>query len=493
MRRFRAGLSLLCALGWAGCAARVAPAGTGFQAAGSGLDRDGAVLAVVSGAELRAACDRAAAAWETALWERGQVDTATRGQALREVLQFRFWAQLIGLEHLRWAGYSAKRLPPPGRDGFHTELFLALPPDAPGLLNAFFAPTNTLRFRETLTALPRSTELALAADLRPGEILKALRHAGVWGERIVLELEAFWPLLEDTSGVWRLLQIRRPGRTDAEYVLELPDPNGKLGGLPAEFLRQVLPEAAELVKGDRRVTIYSSPAVKAYLRDPHTLKLGDNADFARWFSRMPETGFFWLYQGENFSAADLLGGVATVPTVPRPALLTAVRTPDGIRLAANSGSGLLELLLRRLLSAQLPEAEEEEETPPAPGPNQTENCACAAALRQLKERTQRSPVPGTPGLRACFGGAVPAETAAAIVYFGSSEKGDTPLAISAPGRHNNRFHVLFNDGTLKTYRLEKPDSCRRIVSFLQTEKRWEEKVWRQLMDLAARMDAGSVK
>ena len=64
-----------------------------------------------------------------------------------------------------------------------------------------------------------------------------------------------------------------------------------------------------------------------------------------------------------------------------------------------------------------------------------------------------------------------------------------PLAISAPGEHAEEFHVLFNNMEFQSFQLPRADSCRRIIGFLHTVKRYVESDLQQLMSLAQKFDA----
>ena len=111
---------------------------------------------------------------------------------------------------------------------------------------------------------------------------------------------------------------------------------------------------------------------------------------------------------------------------------------------------------------------------------------------EIKNLTNHSTRPGNAGLLECFQNKLPEsftrKNSCSIIYFGKNSNPDMPLAFSSPETHNNHFTVLFNNGKIEKYQLAKADSCRRIVSFLHTVKRYNENDLQKLMRLAAQFD-----
>lgn len=500
MGPLRTGFLTLTLLTLVGCASRP-DAGVAerdaFRTVARHLDRDGSEFAIYAGSGLKTALERPLAAWEKQLWANKDVHADDKADLQSLSARARLIVKLTGLDRLLGAGYSSRTLSatPPGRSFVHTELFLAIPPETPCLLNRFFAPDNSLDLRRELAELPRIASMAIIADLRPTALTEALKQAGSWGENLILTLDELWPSLEGSAGVWKLVTIPLPGGQEPEYLLQFPDSCNVFGKLPKEERDGVAGENGVVAVEHGQVTIWSSRRVREFLATPDLPKLSSDPEFEKWFEAMPEKGVFVLYQNSATSLADEVFDIRFSADSPRPALIAAARTDDGLRFAGNSACGLIELLFRWKLADTLAEAVlsevEKGETP-----EKTAVCDCEKALQQLRAQPRKSATPGMAGLAECFDGKLPPEwtkNASAPIYFGESARPDLPLAISAPARHDDRFHVLFNDGAIRTYELEKPGSCRRIVSFLQTERHWDENVWTELMRLAEKLDAESKK
>ena len=78
------------------------------------------------------------------------------------------------------------------------------------------------------------------------------------------------------------------------------------------------------------------------------------------------------------------------------------------------------------------------------------------------------------------------------VYFSgfqpTSAANRVPVVMDLPGNHKESFNVLYSDGSSRTVNLDRADSCRRMVSYLYTLDKYEEKIFRELMSQAARID-----
>ena len=81
-----------------------------------------------------------------------------------------------------------------------------------------------------------------------------------------------------------------------------------------------------------------------------------------------------------------------------------------------------------------------------------------------------------------------------IFYFGASgRQANLPLAISCHRKLVDSFCVLYADGKVRSYKLERAGSCRRIISFLYTVHRWEVKLFQHLIAQAQQLDEESAK
>ena len=76
---------------------------------------------------------------------------------------------------------------------------------------------------------------------------------------------------------------------------------------------------------------------------------------------------------------------------------------------------------------------------------------------------------------------------------GAKGEADLPLAIGIDAPEKNVFHVLYADGKIKKYNLERPGSCRRIISFLFTVHRWKPDLFQRLIEQAQILDGQSAR
>lgn len=76
------------------------------------------------------------------------------------------------------------------------------------------------------------------------------------------------------------------------------------------------------------------------------------------------------------------------------------------------------------------------------------------------------------------------------VYWGAWRSGHPklPLLIDRPENHGDRFHVLFNDGSVELLQLRNSRSFRRIAGFLHTGYSYSEDDFRELIRRAAELD-----
>ena len=81
-----------------------------------------------------------------------------------------------------------------------------------------------------------------------------------------------------------------------------------------------------------------------------------------------------------------------------------------------------------------------------------------------------------------------------VAFSGVSLKQkNMPLLLDAPKRHRSSFCVLYADGSVKSYKLEKPGSVRRMISFLYTVHRWEISIFQNLIKQAQTFDEAPAK
>lgn len=82
------------------------------------------------------------------------------------------------------------------------------------------------------------------------------------------------------------------------------------------------------------------------------------------------------------------------------------------------------------------------------------------------------------------------------VYIGGSDRntpGDFPLVFDWPLNHKNRFQILTVNGQVRTFEVERLNSCRKLASFLQSRFRYSEKDFQRLRAAADLLDAKFLK
>ena len=162
---------------------------SGFRSVAPHLDRDAAEFAVFSGAHANRVLSGVIAGFEADLWKNPGNPAAPQLQELAALLQM--FRKLSGADKMTGIGYSTKTLAPEhyGQVYMHTRIFAAFPPDAPGLLNNFFAGSNGLDPAGWLGNLPVETVFAATSTVTPDVLFRMLKNSGRWGEDLILELE----------------------------------------------------------------------------------------------------------------------------------------------------------------------------------------------------------------------------------------------------------------------------------------------------------------
>ncbi len=470
---------------------------TVFRRVAAHLDRDGSEYLILNGSAVGRAFESNLEKAETLLWQDKNIAAEKKNSIQKNITAFRMAAALAGIEQISGGGFSVKTLASPvlGRHFFHSKLFLALPPDAAGVLNSFFLPGEGFSCREVLADMPADISFFAAGEIVPEALLQALKFGGAWGENSALDLMEKFPLQEiigDLRGYWSWAVANDSA---GSFVLTFPDNGGRIKRMLQEESKGIFP-GAEIEFPGQAIRVYSSVDAKRYFSGK-TLKMRDRRDFGTLLAALPEKGFFCCYQGENFSfEKDFL--LLPPPASAKgklPALLVAARTGDGILTAVNSGSGMVDFGLR-VCDFLLAVSGGEEENAPV---QTARECSCELLLRKLAASKNISVTPGVAGLREFFNGQLPMEYLldskgsavsgnCRVIYFGKGQAG-MPLAISAPVLHQDKFHVLFNDMTLERFDLNRADSCRRIIGFLHTVKRYDEKALQKLMQAAQKFDS----
>lgn len=434
---------------------------------------------------------------------------------------------LSGVQNSPGCGYSAKVVD----DLYiHNRFFLASAPELPLFPDKFFG-KELINTAEFLNRLPAGTRLAAAADIRPETLLDTIAQTGDYVNHAASIIPAGIPLRElaqASAGVWKITVL---GGKMPLIKVEIPDNNGKLfnfcsligrsnagkPGFKTTFMRVTFPGLGEIIKEKDRIIIYSSPAAeKRFIESPPRLS---DPRFAAMTSGIPETVpavFFTDLRDTPPETYPLAGENFPFPARPEiPELLTLSSTGDGWLCIFNSDT----TFLTRLTGAFLPLASKLARQKPAGKSNEnaaenketedkktgktanvketsagkTVNCLCRknldAALKYLADHPDITAgfyqindagelKPAAPGKKVqdCL-----------LAYFGSrNSQLPVPVWITFP--HEKSFLAAFSDGKIQAFQLEKPDSFRRIISFLRTRINYDEKIFRQLIEQADILD-----
>ncbi len=419
---------------------------------------------------------------------------------------------------------------------FSNRIFLSADPGSDGALNRLVCRENkdvSILFER----LPRETFLAAGINVSGNNILTLLNESGSAGEKILRGLPPGFPVevFASVEG-WLIFAIARNALLPPSencIMLQIPDPEGKLFALAAVMIRRgqavpmetriVLPLVDETIclddpvvkKADGKLFIYSSAKAEElfekrsngtllkhpeFLRYAKNIRLNGSAftynrklavpgrafvseiPFAGVLIPLEECGNFgvlschkngWLWQ-EN-SDSDLSGAAGDAGLyrligkmiLPQKKNSTPGKTAAVNRTIPRPAGDHCPKALKKLYADLLKYAEQNQ--------NKFPEFAGIKSLKQIFPKF-RNPAGGK------------------IFYFGApARQANHPLAISCHRKLSDSFCVLYADGTVRTYKLERAGSCRRIISFLYTVHRWEAKLFQHLIRQAQQLDEESAK
>jgi len=298
---------------------------------------------------------------------------------------------------------------------------------------------------------------------------------------------------------------------------------------------------------DDRLVIFSCAEAKEHFCSSDG-GLARQPDFLRLSRGMPEEGVAVFYSAgtrpetKTVTLPQKFGGISIDPAdFDRPQLVVVRREKDGLSVTANSGfdiptTDIVSVFVAPVLllaahwdelspllpRATVPPPQQKMEKPGSEARLEAEGIsACegnlrkiAAALTAYAKKYGSVPAESDiPGLRKLLadGGIAPAdlvlagmeETAApgpelldfsscSYVYFGAWRKGGgakLPLLVDRPENHSDLFHVIFNDGSVASFKLENCTSVRRMAGFLHTKFSYSEEDFTELIARASRLDA----
>ncbi|MBE6356210.1 MAG: hypothetical protein E7058_03755 [Lentisphaerae bacterium] len=378
-----------------------------------------------------------------------------------------------------------------------TEEFLELDPSVPGLINQFPAAENRIDPARFISQLPPDTQLALSADIRPESLLEILGRCGAYREKLLAALPEQFPLqemLRQSSGVWTLIFIN-----EKEFCLMLPDREGMIFNFAALMTGVNLRKhkvsklnfnGMIVVRGDGWVQFFSSAAMqKKIVQSVQSQALPG-------LPGIPDKAFAVLYAASGYGNDLKINNIdIMLPDCRIPDITALRREKNGIRLCSSGGTTLLTEGVDILL-ALLPELSKvrfPEKIAPAVKPVQKkevpqQECGCRQLLLNpaLKAAVDGNIAPGYYSL-------TPAGLLKAspekydLVFFGICDSDKVyPQFICVP--HKAEFCVRFSDGTTARCHLVNPGSFRRIIGYLMTVKKYDEKLFRELIQTAEKLD-----
>ena len=440
-----------------------------------------------------------------------------------------------GFNHIRGVGISSVAKD----DGiFSNRIFLSVDPANNGALNRIVSRQNE-DISTHFERLPGETFLAAGVNVSGKNLLTLLNESGFAGEGILRELPPGFPvaIFASVEG-WLIFAVARNAAlppSENSIMLQIPDPEGKLFAFAAMIIRQgkaapmetrfTLPLVDDTIcldnpvvkKADGKLFIYSSARAEELFEKPAGRTLKKHPEFLRYVKDIPLKGGAFAYNrkvavpGRAFVREIPLAGV-TLPDEQCGSFGVLSCRKNGWLWQDNSDSDLSGIAgdagIYRLAGKMiLPQKKTS-----APGKNAGKNKSeavsrpagdhCPKALKKLytdllkyaAENQNKFPeFAGVKSLKQIFpkfrnpaGGK--------IFYFGASERrANLPLAISCHSKSPDSFCVLYADGKVRTYKLERAGSCRRIISFLYTVHRWEAKLFQHLMTQAQQLDEESAK
>ncbi len=472
-----------------------APCGTpvesrDFRTVQAYLDQDAAEYFIISGANIKKILNRNLEILEQFTWDNKQLSHEEKIAFQRRLAILKLGLKLAGAEDLQSCGFSSKTLAgnPFGDDFIHSKIVLTFPENSPGLLNTLFARKNLIDIPETFGDLPAETRFAAAAAVTPEAILQILKSSGMWGENKALELPGELPweqTFKELSGVWQIVLLN--DREDS-LMITVPDHDGIIRELVNTSKKPLLPNI-KIIPGEKNVKLYFSPAAEKIFTAPKFKKMRDRADFKTLLKSIPPRGIAYVFRKNSFSLPDALELPGEDYETKLPSLFVAARSDNGIFAAVNCEQSVLDAVISALNRAfVLPKIKQlhrpgTASTPPGSqmknktvSVSKPETCpVCKDLLAAVKNSPNRTGISGDAGT-------------CRAVSFGIAPDPELPQAIAISKKHPDSFYVLFNDNTVSRYELSNATSCRRIISFLHTIKRYRENLLMQLMQKAAEFD-----
>ncbi len=519
----------------AGCA--VDPAKDNFKTVSSNLERGGSFYQVYTeNGTLKQLIDEYFVKLDRAVSE-SNLPEAKRSKMRGKLIAAKFVFQLFAFEQCSGVGASSTIRTAPGEKNiFSNRFFIAIPQEQSCLpdwiLNRKQSDVDSIAAK-----LPAETFYSFGANISVPGVLNLFRSAGSLGEALLSELPGEFPLdvISDIEGWCILSAARRNGFPVNEdcLMIQIPDPKGKVfdflcrlpivakadGTRPERRQLHIRePEigmiAPLMIKGPGVVTFFNSPdAEKLFLRRPNG-SLKDTRHFLRYSEGISKIGNAYLYCRNIPGGNGLFTNSTSVNDVEIP-----LSSGDSFSVLSRSAEGWLSQglsdldipgetfsrgLARHLIKLLEVRNEVKNQVKSAravqSGENKTLNRECKKKFDRIYQELQKYAKANNGKFPDAVNGRfnlpqLSQEMLKKTVSFSGFSPGqkNMPILLDAPKRHRNSFCVLYADGSMKSYKLEKPGSVRRMISFLYTVHRWEISIFQNLIKQAQAFDEASAK
>ena len=528
-RKAVSAVALICIMSlFAGCA--VSSQQKEFETIASNLERDGSFYYVQTAeGSVKQLFDEYVQKIDEEL--SGTEFTVKQRNKVREKLvMLRCISNFFVFNACRGIGASSQRRP----DGiFSNRVFLSVNPEVRSFVDRVLLVDDS-DVRDIAAALPEETFCAAGINFSIPGLLAAIQEFGPLGELLLAELPPGFPLdvFRDIKG-WGIFAIARrtgfPANEDC-IMFKLPDPEGKL----FDFIARTPFAAADskkdparrelafkdpaigllapvMVKGKGWIAFYNSPdAEKLFTKPEKTLQNSEH--FIRYAgkNKLPASAFSYERQMETNTIIldeNHLDNIRLDRH--RSGFDTIRRTKNGWLCTGCSDLDIPGEIAELFAAPQLvkflderPDKKVVKTVKKAAKKSNTQtDCrkkfskVYAALLKYAQQHGNKFPeVSGNAGLQT-IQPIVGKRAVSRMIYLGGSKPGtaDIPLLLDAPGVHPDSFCVMYADGKVKQYKLERPGNCRRMISFLYTVHRWEIKTFQNLMKQAQMIDDASAK
>ena len=456
--------------------------------------------------------------------ERFENGTAASGLSAADRIAVRrtmaAWEQFLNFSGLPSSGgLGASSVMMPG-GMFRNRIFLEMPENVQDAFSGLFSNSVDAGLAEIIASLPPETIGALGMNLTPGRFLKALCSNGQSGDSLLALLPSWLPpeLWDDASGWYLIAFARRRGFAPEEdmFKLMLPDREGKIFALLQRLagadkqpgagnrivLKPLMGVVPQIVYRNGQLTLYSSAEAETFFTVRNGGSLAGTPEFAALSRGIDLKGkaFFYTTARQKiwqFALERFWNGVRFSYPVSRAEFGVLSREKGGWLWTENSSADLTEQSLDMLLSflCRVPDKPEEPsgEKSGKELRKEPDSAECRRQMtavfdavkkyRQEHDGAWPENLEGLPGAEKWnktlrYTGAV-SEKYASAVY---------PLLLDAPDKHADLFCVMFADGRFAEYKLVRPGSCRRMISFLYTVFRWENKLFQHLIRQAEKLD-----